>query len=233
VVNAMTRALKQTSLLVMKDLRIESRSRQTVSLVVVLGVLIIVVLGLGLGATSNSLAGGNAFNATAVLWVAYLFSGVLCFEKTMSVERNDAALSALMLAPIDRGLIYLAKLASNLILMFAVAAVVTPAGVLFFGFDLSAAPGTFASVMLLSILGFAAVGTLFSAIVSSTRLQGGLLAMMIFPITLPLVVASTQMMIRTFRDGLTPGATGIGILVAFDAIFLVVSWLVFEWVLEP
>jgi len=225
----MNRALSQISLLVAKDLRIEARGRQTVGLVVVLGILIVVVLGLGLG-TTNNVAG---FNATAVLWVAYLFSGVLCFEKTMAVERNDAALAGLMLAPMDRGVIYLAKLASNLILMLAVALVVTPAGVLFFGFDLSAAPMVFAGVMALSIIGFAAVGTLFSAVVSSSRLQGGLLAMMIFPIALPLVVASTQMMVRTFRDGLAPGATGIGILIAFDAIFLVVSWLVFEWVLEP
>jgi len=225
----MNRAVSQISLLVAKDLRIEARGRQTVGLVVVLGILIVVVLGLGLG-TTNNVAG---FNATAVLWVAYLFSGVLCFEKTMAVERNDAALAGLMLAPMDRGVIYLAKLASNLILMLAVALVVTPAGVLFFGFDLSAAPMVFAGVMALSIIGFAAVGTLFSAVVSSSRLQGGLLAMMIFPIALPLVVASTQMMVRTFRDGLAPGATGIGILIAFDAIFLVVSWLVFEWVLEP
>src|SRR4030095_8833950 len=105
-----------------------------------------------------------------------------------------------MLAPMDRGVIYLAKLVSNVILMFAVAAVVTPVGVLVFGFDLSAAPFTFAGVMALSIVGFAAVGTLFAAVVSSSRLQGGLLAMMIFPVALPLVVASTQMMIRTFRD---------------------------------
>jgi heme exporter protein B len=138
-----------------------------------------------------------------------------------------------MMAPLDRGLIYLAKLASNLILMLAVAAVVTPAGILFFGFDLSLAPASFAAVMLLGILGFASIGTLFSAAVSSTRLQGGLLAMMVFPISLPLVVVSTQLMIRTFRDGQAPGLSGLGILVAFDAIFLVVSWVVFELVLEP
>src|SRR6266545_3667077 len=129
----MTRALDQFVLLVGKDLKIEARTRQTLSLVVVLGILIIVVLGLGLG-TQNNVAG---FNATAVLWVAYLFSGVLCFEKTMAVERNDGVLAGLMLAPLDRGLIYLAKLASNLVLMLAVALVVTPAGILFFGFDLS------------------------------------------------------------------------------------------------
>ncbi len=213
--------------LVQKDVRIEARSRQTLGLVIVLAVLIIVVLGLGLGGRPA------AFDATAVLWVAYLFSGVLCFEKTMNVERQDGALAALMIAPMDRGAIYAAKLISNLLLMFAIAIVVTPAGVLFFSFDLSAAPRQFAAVMALSMVGFAAVGTLFSAVASSSRLQGGLLAMMIFPITLPLVISSTQMLIHLFRDHEPIGGLGLGILVAFDAIFLVVSWLVFEWVLEP
>jgi heme exporter protein B len=222
-------AFAQVATLIAKDLRIEARNRQTLGLVAVLGILIITVLGLGLGA-QNNVAG---FSATAVLWVAYLFSGVLCFEKTMAVERNDGVLAALMMAPIDRGVIYLAKLLSNLVLIVAVAAVVTPAGVLFFGFDLSAAPGTFAGVMALSIIGFAAVGTLFAAMVSSTRLQGGLLAMMIFPIALPLVLCSTQLLMKTFRDGVAPAASAVGVLVAFDLIFLVVSWLVFEWVLEP
>jgi heme exporter protein B len=224
-----TAAFSQLATLVAKDLRIEARNRQTIGLVVVLGILIVTVLGLGLG-TQNNVSG---FSATAVLWVAYLFSGVLCFEKTMAVERNDSVLAALLMAPIDRGVIYLAKLLSNLVLILAVAAVVTPAGVLFFGFDLSAAPGTFIGVMALSILGFAAIGTLFAAMVSSSRLAGGLLAMMVFPITLPLVLISTQLMMRAFRDGQPPSGGAIGVLVAFDLIFLVVSWLVFEWVLEP
>ena len=137
------------------------------------------------------------------------------------------------MAPLDRGIIYLSKLLSNLTLMLAVAAIVTPAGILFFGFDLSAAPLAFASVMVLSIVGFAAVGTLFAAMVSSSRLQGGFLAMMIFPITLPLVLVSTQLMLKVFRDGQAIGGGAVGVLVAFDLIFLTVSWLVFEWILEP
>ena len=87
--------------------------------------------------------------------------------------------------------------------------------------------------MSLAMLGFAAVGTLFAAVVSSTRLQGGLLAMVVFPITLPLVIASTQLLLGVFRDGKPLGGSGLAVLVAFDVIFLVVSWLVFEWVLEP
>ena len=225
----MTTSLRQTALLVAKDLRIESRTRQAIGLVVVLGVLVIVVLGLGLGADGRL----PGYSATAVLWVAYLFGGVLVFEKTVAVERHDGALASLMLVPMDRSVIYVAKLVSNLALMLLMAGVVTPVGILFFGFDLSAAPGTFAAVMVLSIVGFAAVGTLFATIASSSRLAGGLLALMVFPICLPLVVTSTQLMMRAFRDGVAPGLGGIGVLAAFDVIFLAVSWVVFEWTLEP
>ena len=57
--------------------------------------------------------------------------------------------------------------------------------------------------------------------------------MMIFPISIPLVIASTQLMIHQFRDGVPVGGSGLGILAAFDAIFLTASWLMFELVLEP
>lgn len=224
----MTHSLSQIALLTLKDLKIEARSRQTVGLVVVLGLLIVTVLGLGLGASRPS---GTA--ATGVLWVAYLFSGVLCFEKTMAIERGDGALAGLLLAPIDRGVIYLGKLLSNLLLMLAVAGVITPAGVLFFSFDFSAHWAGFLMITSASLLGFAAVGTLFAAIVSSSRLQGGLLAMVVFPITLPLVISSTRMMEGLFQDTRALTGSAFAILLAFDLIFLVVSWVAFEWVLEP
>jgi heme exporter protein CcmB len=224
-----TRTLRQVALLMAKDLRIEARGRQTMGLVVVLGILIIVVLGLGLGA-GRPISG---FEATAILWVAYLFSGVLCFEKTFAVERSDDALAGLLAAPVDRGVIYLAKLLTNLVLIFALAVVITPVAIVLFRFDLTAAPFAFAIVMFLGITGFAAVGTLFAAAVSSTRFQGGLLAMLVFPLSLPVVIASTQMMRAMFEKGEPLAAQGLATLAAFDIIFLVLSWLVFELVLEP
>lgn len=238
----MIRVLRQVMLLTMKDLRIEARSRQTVGLVVVLGILIVTVLGLGLGPeffrliSGGALAGGSGASgsvAAAVLWVAYLFAGVLCFEKTMSLERQDGALAGLLLAPLDRGVIYAAKLLSNLALMLGVAGIITPVAILFFAFDLSAHPLGFIAIMGTSMLGFAAVGTLFSAVISSSRLQGGLLAMVVFPLTLPLVLASTQMMNRLYQAGEGFHGSAFAVLVAFDGIFLVVSWLAFEWVIEP
>ena len=219
---------RQVVWLAAKDLRIEARTRQTLGLVLILGILIVTVLGLGLGPQRAS---GPA--AAAVLWVAYLFTGVLCFEKTMALERQDGAMTGLLLAPVDRGVIYAAKLCSNLVLMLAVAAVITPVGVVFFSFDLSAAPVGFLAIVALSMLGFAAVGTLFSAVVSSSRLQGGFLALAVFPLTLPLVLTSTRLMTRLYEDGQPFSGSAFAVLLAFDAIFLAVSWVAFEWVLEP
>jgi heme exporter protein CcmB len=188
-----------------------------------------VVLGMGLGA-GRPISG---FGATAILWVAYLFGGVMCFEKTMAVERQDDALAALLAAPCDRGVIYAAKLITNLVLMIGLAAVITPVAILLFRFDLSAAPLGFTAVMLLGMTGFAAVGTLFSAAVSSSRFQGGMLAILVFPLSLPVVIASTQMMRALFDGGEPLGGRGLATLAAFDVLFLVTSWLVFELVLEP
>lgn len=151
----------------------------------------------------------------------------------MAVERHDAALAGLLMAPVDRGVIYLAKLLSNLLLMFALAAIVTPIAVVMLHFDLSPAPIGFLAVMALAMLGFAAVGTLFSAAVSSTRLKGGLLAILILPIALPLVITSTQLVLAMFRDNASLGGMGLAILICADATYLVVSWLLFELILEP
>jgi heme exporter protein B len=225
----MTRAARQVALVIGKDLRIEARSRHTIALIMVLGTLIVVVLGMGLGAGRPI----EGFGATAILWTAYLFGGVLCFEKTMAVERQDDALAGLLMAPIDRSAIYVAKLVTNLVLMISLALVVTPIAILLFRFDLSGHPVGFALVMLLGMTGFAAVGTLFAGAVSSSRLQGGLLAVIVFPLSLPLVIVSTQLMRRLFQEGQALDPLGLAALIAFDAIFLVVSWLVFEFVLEP
>ena len=227
----MTAAWRQFVTLVAKDLRIEARTRQTVGLVTILGVLILAVLGLGLGVGQR--VSGPA--ASAILWVAYLFSGVLCFEKTMAVERQDGALAGLLMAPVDRGLLYAGKLVTNLVLILALATVVTLVGMLFLRFDLSGIARPFIVITALAMLGFAAVGTLFGAAVSSTRLQGGLLALVVFPITLPLVITSTQLMMRMDAGShfWEQAGGGIGVLVAFDAVYLALSWLVFELLLEP
>lgn len=220
---------QQIALLLGKDLRIEARGRHTIGLVIILGILIMVVLGLGLGAGRQV----DGFGASAILWVAYLFGGVLCFERTMAWERHDDALAGLLAAPVSRSAIYASKLIANVALMLTLALVVTPIAIALFRFDLSAAPGSFVLVMSLGMLGFAAVGTLFAAAVSSSRLQGGLLAMLVFPLCLPVVIVSTQVMRLVFEQHESVMGSGLATLAAGDVIYLTVSWIVFELVLEP
>lgn len=229
----MTAALSQMMLLVAKDLRIEARGRQTVAVVLVLGVLIIAVLGIGFGAAGSAGQPVNGFQATAILWVAYLFGGVLCFEKTMDVERRDEVLAGLLMMPVDRGVIYFAKLLTNLALIAGLTLVITPVAILFFRFDLEGNAGAFLAILALGMIGFAAIGTLFAAAASSTRLQGGLLAMLVFPLCLPLVIVSTQMMRHVFLHDGQLSTPGLAVLVGFDLMAVTVGWLVFEQVLEP
>jgi heme exporter protein B len=220
---------QQILLLLGKDLRIEARGRHTVGVVIILGILIMVVLGLGLGAGRPV----DGFGASAILWVAYLFGGVLCFERTMAWERHDDALAGLLAAPISRSAIYASKLIANIALMFTLAVVVTPVAIALFRFDLSEAPGSFALVMGLGMVGFASIGTLFAAAVSSSRLQGGLLAMLVFPLCLPVVILSTQVMRHVFEQHESVMGSGLATLAAGDVIYLAASWIVFELVLEP
>ncbi len=226
----MNTTIRQIGVLLMKDVRIEARAKQTIGLVVILGVLIVVVLGLGLGESTAARAG---FSATSVLWVAYLFGGTLCFEKTMEIERTDDALAGLLLAPIDRGVIYLAKLLANLLLMATLSLVITPLAIVLFRFNLGMPIWEFALVIGLGLIGFAIVGTLFAAVVSSSRLRGGLLAMVVFPLTLPVVIITTQLLRARLAEGGSIDLNGVAMLVLFDVIFLVVSWMVFDLVLEP
>ena len=227
---AMNGSLKTISILVRKDLRVQARARHAIALVLVLGLLIIVVLGLGLsqGGKISGLA------PLASLWIAYLFGGVIAFEKSMVMEHSDDALAGLLLAPIDRGAIYISKLITNLVLMAMLAVVITPAAVVLFRYDLGDHLGAFAAIIGLGMLGFAALGTLFSAATSSTRLQGGLLPLLVFPLSLPLIIMTTQMMRKLFEEGDAEiSSLGLGSLVAFDVIFVVMGWLIFEFLLEP
>lgn len=216
-------AIRDIALLAAKDLRVEVRGRHCLPLLCVLAVLLVTVLGLA-APSGSGLAPG------AVLWVACLFGGALCFEKTMAADQRDDALAALLLTPVDRGVIFIARWLVNLLLLSVVAAVVTGAAVLMLRMRVEGSPVAFARVVLLGLAGFAAVGTLFSAVAVSSRLGSGLLAALIFPMCLPIVLVSSRLLGGAGAEG--PAGTGESLLVAFDVVFVAVGWLTFELVLE-
>jgi heme exporter protein B len=144
------------------------------------------------------------------------------------LEQEWGTLEGLRLAPVDRGALYLAKLLGNVLFMLAVEAASLPIAGAFFG--LPVLRPALLPVLLLGTLGFAAVGTLFAAMAAHTRAREVLLPVLLLPIAVPVVIASVQATAGVL-DGRGTGPW-LNVLVAFDAIFLVVAFLAFEAVLE-
>jgi heme exporter protein B len=164
----------------------------------------------------------------------------------MAVERQDDAMDALLLAPTDRGAIFLGKLLVNLAMMLGMAAVVTPVGVVLFGLDVSGVLPAFVGIIAVGIVGLAGIGTLLAAAASSDHPRSGVVAMLTLPLSVPIVLTATRLMLweidaargaggaaaRIAEQAGIGGSGGVGMLVAFDVIFLTAGWLAFEPAIE-
>jgi len=207
-----------------KDLLIELRTKETLALLLLLGLLILVVLSFAFDPTTPL----RDAAAPGVLWVAMIFAGTLGMNRSLLRERDNECLSGLLLAPLDRGTIYLAKTAANFLFMAAAQLVLLPLFVFFFNLPLVATVTGLAPLLLLGLLGFAAIGTLFAAVSLRTRAREVML-----PLAAPLFIAGIQ---ATTQILLGQATATIGhwlrLIVAFDVVFLVVGWLTFESVVE-
>src|SRR5262249_22907048 len=128
--------------------------------------------------------------APGVLWVTFIFAGMLTLGRTFARERERGALQGLLLAPLDRGALFLAKLLVNLILLGLVDAAATPAFVALYNLTLRAGP--LLAVVLLGTLGFATVGTLFAAVAANTRAREALLPLLLFPVLVPVIIGAVK-----------------------------------------
>jgi heme exporter protein B len=212
-----------------KDLLIEARTKETLALLLVLGVLTLMVLSFAFDPASPL----RAAAAPGVLWVALVFAGTLGMNRSLLREREHECLSGLMLAPVDRGTIYLAKTTANFLFMVAAELVLLPLFVFFFNLPMTATVTGLAPVLLLALVGFAAIGTLFAAVSIRTRAREMMLPLLMLPLAAPLVIAgiqsTTQIMLG---QPLASVAHWLRLITAFDVVFLVVGWLGFEYVTE-
>lgn len=212
-----------------KDLLIELRTKETLSALLLLGLLTLVVLSFAFDPASPM----REAAAPGTLWVALIFAGTLGMNRSLLRERDHDCLHGLMLAPLDRGTIYLAKTAANYLFMVAAQVVLLPLFVFFFNLPLIATVTRLSPVLLLGLLGFAAVGTLFAAVSLRTRAREVMLPLLMLPLATPLFIAGIQTSAQLLA-GQPFGAVAhwLRLIGAFDVVFLVVGWLTFEYVLE-
>jgi heme exporter protein B len=213
--------------LVWKDVLSELRTREMLSSMLVFALLVIVIFNFSFELRVDNVAQV----APGVLWVTFAFASTLELTRSLAMEMENDCLDGLFLAPMDRGVIYLGKMLGNLIFITVVEALVLPTFSLLFNLNLIRLP--LLLTVLLGTIGFAAVGTLLSAIAVNSRAREVMLPVLLFPVILPVVIAAAKVT-GGILDGvpLAELAHWLRFLVAFDIIFLVVSYLTFDFVVE-
>jgi heme exporter protein B len=171
--------------------------------------------------------------APALLWLAFLFTGTLGLAQLFQAERENHCLDALLLSPLDRGALFLAKTLFNFILMFLVEIIVIP--LFWMLFNLSSwnlLPRLFL-VTLLGTVGFCVLGTILSAVTLRARARELLLPLVLFPLMIPVILATIRCMETVMRIGEFGDALPwLRLLIGFDVIFLTLGVLIFDWVIE-
>lgn len=219
--------LEKVLLIVEKDIRAELHSKEVISAMLVFSTLALLTFSFVL-----DLSGDTArIVAPGVLWVTIAFAGTLGLNRSLAREEQDGGIDALLLAPMERGAIFLGKAASNLLFMAAIEVVLLPLVAALLGVPL-VRPGV-VLVLFLGTLGYAMVGTLLAAIAINTRAREVMLPVLLLPLAVPVLLAAGQA-----TSGLVEGAAladvggWIRILVVYDLIIAAVSMLTFGYVVE-
>ena len=213
--------------MVWKDIVLEVRSRELVVSVIVFGLVVVVVFNFALRPSP----GQAAALAPGILWVSFAFAATLAMNRAFVREQEAGALEGLLVSPVSRDAIFLAKAATSFIFMLLVEAVLLPAYAVMLHF--SALSWTLGAVILLATLGFALIGTLFSALAAQTRSREIMLPVLFFPIMTPVIIAAVAASSRAVA-GETFVELGRWLLLigVFDALFLVICPWVFSFIVE-
>ena len=223
----MRELLAPVATLAWKDILLEIRTRDIIVSVLVFSFLVVVVFNFALNSTPN-LADDLA---PGILWVAFAFAGILAMNRAFVLEKDRGSLEGLLLTPVSRDAIYFGKMLGTFLFMVVVEVALLPIFAVLFDFS-SFSVGLVLAI-LLATLGFAAVGTLFSAIAVNTRSREIMLPVLFLPVILPVIIGAVES-----SAGAIGGSSGvsvarwIGLIAVFDAVYLVICPWLFGLVVE-
>jgi len=187
--------LRQVGAIVWKDVAIELRTRERVASMGAFTILVGILFNFAIDPTVVD----PAEIASGLIWMTIIFGGMLGLGRTFQLEEEDGAFEGVLLSPIPRDALYLGKVASNFILLMVVTALVFGVFALFFSLGLGEHPLALALVVLLGVLGFVAVGTLFAAISARTSMGDTLLPVLVFPLLIPVIIFGVTATSSLFR----------------------------------
>ena len=219
--------LRAILLIVRKDLTVEVRSRELAYTTLFFAVSCVLVFAFSLVQEGRAADGVGA----GVLWMAIMFAGNLALGRTFERERQSETLRALMLVPAPRPAVYLGKLTGIVLLLAITEAVLVPLVALLFESALLSHPFWLASVVATGTVGFAAVGTLFAAMLVRARSRDVLLPVLLYPITVPVLIAGVRATVAIAQPEFEVDVVRfwLMLLIAFDIVFITLAL----WTFEP
>jgi len=197
-----------------KDLLLELRARDTLPAMLLFVLSTLVVFHFALPGNSSELA------ATGLLWVAIVFTALLGLSRAFAAEREQGVIDGLVLAPSDRSAIWLGKALSVLVFLGLAELVALPAFALFF----APVDGPMILGVVLADLGIAAVGTLLAAMAAASRARELLLPLIFLPLAIPIIIGGVGASVTDDPDRY------VWFLVLYDALFAIICWASFEYV---
>jgi heme exporter protein B len=206
--------LADVGTLARKDLLLELRARDTLPAMLIFVLAVFVVFHFALPTGAGELA------ASGLLWVAIVFTALLGLGRAFVPEREQGLLDGLVLAPCDRSAIWLAKGIATLAFLVAAELVALP---LFAAFFHGLGAATVAGVALAD-LGICAVGTFVGAMAVVSRARELLLPLLFLPLAIPIVIGGVGASVVG-----SPGRY-LAFLALYDAVFVLVCWASFEYV---
>ncbi len=221
------RFLSKVLAIVWKDVIAELRTKELFSSMFVFALLLIVIFNFSFDLRVENVAAV----APGVLWVTFAFAGTLELNRSLSAEIEEARLDGLLLAPMERSTIYFGKMLGNLLFISATEALMLP--IFSAVFNLNLIQPAFLLTIFLGTVGFSAVGTLLSAMAANTRAREVMLPVLLFPVILPVVISAVKLT-AGILDGLPWGSLAhwLRLLIGFDVIFLTISYMTFDYVVE-
>jgi heme exporter protein CcmB len=211
-----------------KDLLIEARTREILYTTMFFAVACVLIFAFGFVREGRPVQDA----AAGILWIAIAFSGTLALGRAFERERQGETLRALLLAPIERPALYLGKLLGILALLAMVEILVVPLVALMFQAAFFEHPSLMLGLLAAGTIGFAAVGTLFAAMLVRARSRDVMLPVLLYPITIPVIIAGVRgtaaLLLRPEAD--EPMARAwLAMLVFFDVVFITLAL----WTFEP
>ena len=213
-----------------KDLTIELRTKESVPAMTLFTVTVYVLFHFGLD--RDSLEGELA---SGVLWVTLLLASVIGVSRLFAAEREQGGIDALLLAPVDRTALFVAKAVGLFLYLLLLELVAVPVfGLLLLGPDLLVALPELLAILLLADVGLAAVGALVSALAAETRARELIVPLLLLPLLVPLLIGAAAATAPLLSEGGAPADLGrhLALLGGYDLVFLLIALAVFDFLLE-